>query len=774
MANYDFTYTGQEIQAILDTGQKLKDAGYIFLGIATPSTNPGTPTQKVYYEAKEAGTYSNFGGAVLLAGIHLLMWNGSWSTKTLYLSDDNICDSHGAHPIRIPDYAKDNRLLINNEYATAVSGYYSVKNLDISKFEILIFYTIAMGTNYSHLWLTDNNGNVTTVDFEGNTIIPIDNSNGQYSYISFNCRENWTMLYSVEQTDEKSAVEVLNEQVSSLKKYSNVSTKRYTNILRDSDIITEGYINARGAITPATGYSSVLLYPVANYDSFIVSGNTTSTSIYIKTYNANFEEIGSYQGLRVFFDNSEHSIAYVSFTSKDSQTDIYLKALDDVSIRESASVETETYQGVVFKDSDWRNNVYVNDSNELVSVSETESYHYKAIHNYYVGNAKKIQWCLFFGGNARVVTLDGQGNVISSYQRDNYELDNTDGTIKFISFSNNFVAKEYPSFMLLRTPLVNEVALGVVKQQQIVSPLKGKNIAVLGDSIMAKMAQDGISTSGTVTYVGTDGITYSLSELTNIGGLLYVTSTLDDGQIVSTTIQADVHNANQSDMNIESWIPLQQALEANYIINTGRGGATITGNVITTAYPNGQQTTFNTMPNHCLELKRRVDAGEPSPDVIMIWAGTNDVRKFVVDNQWVEPTNFDEIMSLDYTTQLLADTDAAMNYKKTFYGGLRFCMEYLYRNFQNALVVLFSPIPSVVSPRTYERERLVGSYIKRMAERYSAIFVDACVEMGITDIFDTETSHRWLRDGLHPNDAGKVLYCNYTAKKLNEICFSKI
>jgi hypothetical protein len=54
--DYDFTYTGAEIQAILDTGKKLKDSGYIFLGVATPSTNPGTPTQKVYYEAKQAGT----------------------------------------------------------------------------------------------------------------------------------------------------------------------------------------------------------------------------------------------------------------------------------------------------------------------------------------------------------------------------------------------------------------------------------------------------------------------------------------------------------------------------------------------------------------------------------------------------------------------------------------------------------------------------------------------------------------------------------------------
>jgi hypothetical protein len=92
MANYDFTYTGTEIQAILDTGKKLKDSGYIFLGVATPSTNPGTPTQKVYYEAKQAGTYTNFGGVVLPDGLSLLIWNGSWTSKTVMCGDGGVFD----------------------------------------------------------------------------------------------------------------------------------------------------------------------------------------------------------------------------------------------------------------------------------------------------------------------------------------------------------------------------------------------------------------------------------------------------------------------------------------------------------------------------------------------------------------------------------------------------------------------------------------------------------------------------------------------------------
>ena len=39
--------------------------GYQFRGIATPDTNPGTPSGPVFYLAAENGTYSNFGGKVI-------------------------------------------------------------------------------------------------------------------------------------------------------------------------------------------------------------------------------------------------------------------------------------------------------------------------------------------------------------------------------------------------------------------------------------------------------------------------------------------------------------------------------------------------------------------------------------------------------------------------------------------------------------------------------------------------------------------------------------
>ena len=55
-------------------------SGYQYVGVATPSTNPGTPDQNVFYIAATAGAYSNFGSIVLADGeVAILKYNGSWS-----------------------------------------------------------------------------------------------------------------------------------------------------------------------------------------------------------------------------------------------------------------------------------------------------------------------------------------------------------------------------------------------------------------------------------------------------------------------------------------------------------------------------------------------------------------------------------------------------------------------------------------------------------------------------------------------------------------------
>lgn len=81
--------------------------GYIYVGIATPSTNPSTPTGKVFYIALQGGTYTNFSGLTVTQGINILKYNGSaWSLEQLWGVDDvptagsnNLVKSGGVYEI---------------------------------------------------------------------------------------------------------------------------------------------------------------------------------------------------------------------------------------------------------------------------------------------------------------------------------------------------------------------------------------------------------------------------------------------------------------------------------------------------------------------------------------------------------------------------------------------------------------------------------------------------------------------------------------------------
>ncbi len=80
----DSTNSVMSQKAVSDEFAKLRTAGYIYAGIATATTNPGTPVEKVFYVATTAGTYTNFGNKAVNNGITILSWNGtSWTSNEL-------------------------------------------------------------------------------------------------------------------------------------------------------------------------------------------------------------------------------------------------------------------------------------------------------------------------------------------------------------------------------------------------------------------------------------------------------------------------------------------------------------------------------------------------------------------------------------------------------------------------------------------------------------------------------------------------------------------
>lgn len=75
--------TGAILQQTLLSVINTLGAGYQFIGIANPSTNPGNPDDRVFYIGGP-GTYSNFGPAVVPSGaIGIFYYDTAWHVETL-------------------------------------------------------------------------------------------------------------------------------------------------------------------------------------------------------------------------------------------------------------------------------------------------------------------------------------------------------------------------------------------------------------------------------------------------------------------------------------------------------------------------------------------------------------------------------------------------------------------------------------------------------------------------------------------------------------------
>lgn len=74
--------TGRLLQNVLNNIVSSVGENSTFAGIATPSTNPGTPDGNVFYLATRAGAYANFNGIAIADGEAVILeWKGRWTKK---------------------------------------------------------------------------------------------------------------------------------------------------------------------------------------------------------------------------------------------------------------------------------------------------------------------------------------------------------------------------------------------------------------------------------------------------------------------------------------------------------------------------------------------------------------------------------------------------------------------------------------------------------------------------------------------------------------------
>ena len=155
--------TGQLMQDVLVAMTNSIGRFATFAGVASPTTNPGTIDQNVFFLASIAGTYPNFGGAVVPSGKIVAFDNvsGSWNMSVV------VTISGGAITIDIdPTLDPDSVNPVENRVVTgAINGLDSrvtaLEQSDVLYNKYVVLHAASANLEMvCSIFLTDNNADI--------------------------------------------------------------------------------------------------------------------------------------------------------------------------------------------------------------------------------------------------------------------------------------------------------------------------------------------------------------------------------------------------------------------------------------------------------------------------------------------------------------------------------------------------------------------------------------------------------------------------------------
>lgn len=140
--------TGNVLQNTLDTIISTVGKNRTFVGIATPSTNPGTPDANVFYLATEPGIYPNFSGIEVTEGVVVLTNNASntWVAQTTNIAiDSNTFSGYVSDNVNDAAYidnVKSSGLYIKKPQSQIASEYIlHVRNMGEIIYQMRIYFS---------------------------------------------------------------------------------------------------------------------------------------------------------------------------------------------------------------------------------------------------------------------------------------------------------------------------------------------------------------------------------------------------------------------------------------------------------------------------------------------------------------------------------------------------------------------------------------------------------------------------------------------------------
>lgn len=189
--------TGTNMQSTLLGMITSLASGYLFKGVATPSTSPGTPDENVFY-LTGAGTFANMGSTVTIpvGSIGVFKYNGSWSSSLVKIfegidntptgNSDNPVKSGGVYDMVTTETDLSNMIISGYGLSTSVGSAPSTVGSASSAYIILSvkhgeIYKVHGYAGSSRSWAKMNNGIVTEIinnDYvnEKTLFVEVDNS----------------------------------------------------------------------------------------------------------------------------------------------------------------------------------------------------------------------------------------------------------------------------------------------------------------------------------------------------------------------------------------------------------------------------------------------------------------------------------------------------------------------------------------------------------------------------------------------------------------------
>ena len=312
--------TGDVLNQVLMAMVNSLGDGYIFMGVATPSTNPGTPDQNVFYLAYEGGTYTNFGALVVTQGFNILKLTGStWSVEQLFGVDneptagsDNLVKSGGVkNAINNIDGKINNlcKILSNGKSISYVNGSifdigngYAISDyIDVSDIEKIRYQIKGAGSstcliaayNSSKEYVQGNSINP-SIPYQTNSGIWTKQSGTQYIRFAFQTDAETSHFAYVESPFFEDDVKDIADKVAIGK----------VNLMFDTSVLRQGLYNLDGSLAFATGD-----YP--NYKN-------SATFFYVKGAKkviTNAKCSGSQAAIIYYADDKSTVVGYVQSTT---------------------------------------------------------------------------------------------------------------------------------------------------------------------------------------------------------------------------------------------------------------------------------------------------------------------------------------------------------------------------------------------------------------------------------------------------------------------------